>query len=133
VKFDARPAVPQRYGPPLLSGRGPGGTSQHHTQAHVRQFPFPGPGQLGRGEPQRHVATLAQRGLLSVEATAEALSVSEPTLYRMISDDRIAAVHHGGQSWVEQAEIDNYFARLRAEGAKLARAQRSASKGKRVG
>ena len=68
-----------------------------------------------------------------LEATAEALSVSEPTLYRMISDDRMAAVHHGGQSWVEQAEIDNYFARLRAEGATLARARRLTSKGKRVG
>jgi excisionase family DNA binding protein len=76
-------------------------------------------------------ATLAQRGLLNVKATAEALSVSRATVWRLIRDGRLAAFHHGGKVWVDRAEIDDYFARLRADGAKLARARRSASKGKR--
>lgn len=77
-------------------------------------------------------ATLAQRGLLNKEAAAEALSVSRATVNRLIRDGRLAAFHHGGRVWVDQAEIDDYFARLRFDGAKVARARRLASKGKRV-
>lgn len=57
-------------------------------------------------------------GLLTVPQTAKALALSENSIYRMIVDGRLAAIRHGGKSWIEPAEIDDYLARQRADAAR---------------
>jgi excisionase family DNA binding protein len=57
--------------------------------------------------------------LLTVSAAATALAVSENTVYRMILDGRLAALRHGGKSWITKDEIGDYLARQRAESVKV--------------
>lgn len=52
-------------------------------------------------------------------AAARALRVSERSVYRMITDGELAALKHGGKLWIEPDEITDYFARQRADAAKL--------------
>ena len=57
--------------------------------------------------------------LLAMEDAAVRLKVHKNTLYRMIRAGKIAAIKHGNQMWIEHAEMEDYFARQRAEGQKL--------------
>lgn len=57
-------------------------------------------------------------GLLDARAVAKALRVSVSSLYRMISAGQLAAIKHGGKSWIEHAEINDYFDRASADAAK---------------
>jgi len=58
-------------------------------------------------------------GLMTVPMAAKALALSENSIYRMIVDGRLAAIRHGGKSWIEPEEINDYLARQRAEAAKV--------------
>ncbi|MGH3836934.1 MAG: helix-turn-helix domain-containing protein [Pseudonocardiaceae bacterium] len=62
--------------------------------------------------------------LLPIEDAADLLDVSVPTMYRMVANGKIAAIKHGGKSWIEPGEINDYLGRLRAEAAKR-RAERA--------
>jgi excisionase family DNA binding protein len=62
-------------------------------------------------------------GLLTVPAAAKALALSENSIYRMILDGRLAALRHGGKSWIEPEEIHDYLARQRAEAARVREAR----------
>lgn len=66
-------------------------------------------------------------GKLTVPEAALALGVSERTLWRLIYDGKLAALPHGRRAWIERNEIDDYFARQRAEASKL-REQRAKAK-----
>jgi excisionase family DNA binding protein len=68
-----------------------------------------------------------QPGLLRADDAAVRLGVSRRTLNRMIEDGEIAKVMHNGRLWVTEGEIDDYFARKEAEGAKD-RAKRAAAR-----
>lgn len=56
---------------------------------------------------------------LTISGAAAALRVSNNTIYRLINDGKLAALVHGGKSWVQRAEIDDYLARKQAAAAKL--------------
>jgi excisionase family DNA binding protein len=73
-----------------------------------------------------------QFGLLSVTAAGKVLDVSNPTIYRLISHGKLAALRHGGRTWIERAEITDYFARERAEASKR-RAERAKARSRRQG
>lgn len=62
--------------------------------------------------------------LLTYAEAAEALRVSRATLFRMVSEGRLAAIKHANRSYIERREIADYFDRLRAEAVK-ARAARA--------
>lgn len=58
-------------------------------------------------------------GLLTVADAAKALGVSDNSVYRLVTDGKLAALRHGGKSWIERDEINDYFTRQRAEAAKV--------------
>ncbi len=57
-------------------------------------------------------------GMLTVDDAAAELYVSRATVYRMIRDGKLAAIEHGGKSWVERTELGDYIARARSVAAK---------------
>lgn len=57
-------------------------------------------------------------GMLTVDDAAAELYVSRATVYRMIRDGKLAAIEHGGKSWVERTELDDYITRVRSAAAK---------------
>lgn len=62
--------------------------------------------------------------LLSIRAAGEVMELSDNSIYRLISDGKLAALRHGGKSWIERVEITDYFARLKSEAGKR-RAERA--------
>jgi excisionase family DNA binding protein len=72
-------------------------------------------------------------GLMTVPAAAIALKLSENSIYRMIVDGRLAAIRHGGKSWIEPEEIDDYLARQRVEAARRREIRAKTAKTSRSG
>ena len=72
---------------------------------------------------------LQELGLLSIQETARLLEVNANSVYKLITSGKLASLRHGGKSWIEPAEIVDYFARERAEASKL-RAQRAKKPGR---
>lgn len=63
---------------------------------------------------------------LTINEAAKALGVSRRTVYRYISEGKLAAFKHAGRNYVDARQIDDYFARLLApaDKARAARAKR---------
>jgi excisionase family DNA binding protein len=56
--------------------------------------------------------------LLPLADAARVLKISRATLFRYLRQGRIASIEHGGRRFIERAEIEDYFARCRADGRK---------------
>lgn len=75
-------------------------------------------------------------GYLPLAQAAPRLDVTERTLKRMIIDGRIAAIKHANRLWIANDEINDYFAKLKAQGARrranAAKKARTATTAKRA-
>lgn len=57
----------------------------------------------------------ADTELLTYDQAMTELRIARTTLYRWVSEGRIAAIKHGRHSYIERAEIDGYWQRQRDE------------------
>lgn len=64
---------------------------------------------------------------LTVNKAAETLQVSNPTIYRLINEGQLAALKHGGKSWIQRDEIKDYLARKAAAAARIRAARAKAA------
>lgn len=55
---------------------------------------------------------------LSVNEAAVALKCSRSQIYALYKAGQLAMIRHNGRLWLEPAELEDYFARLRSEARK---------------
>lgn len=81
-------------------------------------------------ESGQHPTYVQELGLLTLQEAVQRMGLkNDKAVYKLIQTGKLASLRHGGKSWIEPAEIVDYFARERAEASKL-RAQRAKKPGR---